>query len=898
MNTLTTDIIQYPDIANAFAKLPDNGSRLIGSINSVKTNYANALNDVNNFIPPTTSTTTTTLTPTTTTTTTTLAPTTTTRVPLKKYKITGNSINKANSIDIAVNTSEKTLNDGYSGIEACERQCDIAGYNCTGFSFNKTNNTCTLYSKLDTVVNDPTGNNDIFSKEGTTISKQPDISQYQNPIKNMTGLAGWMVGDDGTPLKTNKSINDPNAARGFTGSDACKYVCNNVDNCAGFVFDNNAKLCTLYSNLETAINDNTNTFDIFAKNGTKVVADKVYSNGNVNVNYPSNDIGTVITNVADSITCQIKCNETDNCEAYVYNATKKECNLKTNLKYGQPATGYQAFYDNKGKPENRPALGVYNVTEKTVNIANRLDNIIVNTSDLTKNDGYNGYEACERQCDIADNTCAGFSYDKTTNACSLYSNLKTAANDPTGKNDLYSKSGTKVVYDKGYSSGNVNINYPSNDIGNTILNVTDAISCQIKCNETDNCDAFVYNETTKECKLKTDLKYGQSAPGYQAFYDNKIKPVNRSELGNYYNLSNKTNNGDVINSILLKDVKNMDLNGGYTDLSACKFACDSNSSAGCVGFSFDKTNNSCIFYSNFNNVTEDVNKKYDLYAKDTGKTLFLTGTYSISKVLKYTLYTFTNNGTITFPTPKKVPVLIVGGGGSGGTYVGGIEGAGGGGAGGLGVGELLFNAGITYNIVIGIGGKSVTASSPGIPGTAGSLTSITGIDGTNETAYGGGYGAAAYSITGLDGGSGGGGMGFYGNRSGGNSNSGNGKLTYYGNNGGIGSHVKGGGGGGGAGGAGELSTTVAGAAGGSGFTWEINNISYAGGGGGGSNSQNNNDNIGGAGSAGSGNGGSFNRLTTDAMPNTGSGGGGGGANNVSKNGGSGGSGVVIIAIPN
>jgi hypothetical protein len=523
-----------------------------------------------------------------------------------------NKTNLANKIADGVDIMNPDMNMGYTGADACKLQCNNDD-SCVGFSYDNpffsydnSKKSCSLYSSLDSVVTKY--NVDIYVKNGSTIKNRPTITNYNEPIKNKTNLANKIA--DGV------DISNPDSNFGYTASDACKLQCNYNDSCAGFSYDNSKQSCSLYSNLEKLVDSK--NLDIYSKSGVNVFNDKGYTTGNINIDYLSNNIGNVLSNVPDATSCQNKCNETDNCDAFVYNTVTKECNLKTDLKYGKPKSGVQPYYDGNVIPKNRPEIGSYIFKENTINNTNILGNVIVNTTDLIKNDGYSGYEACERQCDIAGNTCAGFSFDnstkscsfyskldtissdknknidlyakgntvltkqpdisqyqepvrgktiiynkiadginifkpelnygysgvdacklqcnnntncagfvynKSTNSCSFYSDLKSVVDDPDGKNDLYAKSGIKVINDKGYNESKHHWIYPGNDIGSVLSN-TDAKACQIKCNETDNCNAYV-TSTSNTCSLKTNLQNGQWGPWNLAFYTNKVIPADR-----------------------------------------------------------------------------------------------------------------------------------------------------------------------------------------------------------------------------------------------------------------------------------------------------------------------------------------------------------------------------------
>jgi hypothetical protein len=245
------------------------------------------------------------------------------------------------------------------------------------------------------------------------------------------------------------------------------------------------------------------------------------------------------------------------------------------------------------------------------------------------------------------------------------------------------------------------------------------------------------------------------------------------------------------------------------------------------------------------------------------------------------IISITGNGTFTPNTNVTANVLIIGGGGAGGYK--GDYGGGGGGAGGIGYGTLSFQSGVRYTINIGQGG-----SASDICGQ--NTTIVGGI--IREYAYGGSCGAGGHDI--LNGGCGGGG----GNQAPtGNASlglGGSGSIIYYGGNGGGQNNRTGGGGGGGGGNGGNgvsggvYSNGGIGGAGGIGYTWFVNNITYAGGGGG---SGYNGQTV--AGSGGIGGTGGGGNGSVSGSGNNGSFYGAGGGSGLP--GGSGYQGIVLIA---
>ena len=98
--------------------------------------------------------------------------------------------------------------------------------------------------------------------------------------------------------------------------------------------------------------------------------------------------------------------------------------------------------------------------------------------------------------------------------------------------------------------------------------------------------------------------------------------------------------------------------------------------------------------------------------------------------------------------------LIVAGGGGGGRNT---NYAGGGGAGGFRVGDLTFNAGVTYSIAVGAGGGGNQVTHGDDDGEDGGGSYISGTDITDIGCSGGGGGQGTLGATGFAGGSGGGG---------------------------------------------------------------------------------------------------------------------------------------------
>jgi hypothetical protein len=270
---------------------------------------------------------------------------------------------------------------------------------------------------------------------------------------------------------------------------------------------------------------------------------------------------------------------------------------------------------------------------------------------------------------------------------------------------------------------------------------------------------------------------------------------------------------------------------------------------------------------------------------------------TITQSAQYTLYEFSSNGNITFPNDTIAPLLVVGGGGGGSavTYVPGTStpfadvGGGGGAAGQMIFGNVGFRAG-TYTVVVGSGGS---------PNNNGTFSCIYGT-GVNVVANGGNAGGSEGALTATQS------LG----AAGGNTPSAvvaaTGLLDYVAlaNNGDAGSLVTtgtaggcGGGGGGAGSTGGAASGSVRGGTAASGYTWPVNNVTYAYGGAGGGGD-------GGYGTNGGGNAAGNRTFVGGTATLAGSGGGGGKTivpTNViiggSGSGGSGANGVVIVAIP-
>jgi hypothetical protein len=248
------------------------------------------------------------------------------------------------------------------------------------------------------------------------------------------------------------------------------------------------------------------------------------------------------------------------------------------------------------------------------------------------------------------------------------------------------------------------------------------------------------------------------------------------------------------------------------------------------------------------------------------------------------------NQTWTGLPPSVVEYLVVAGGGSGGGAILTSTGSGGGGGGGFLAGHVGITAGSSYTVTVGAGGvgSSIVQGTSGANSVFGSITSTGGGAGGNQRPSG------TTEVTGLSGGSGGGGSSTN-TLDPGPAGSG---INGQGNAGGTGTYTSsayGGGGGGGAGTVGSNGTSTAGGNGGAGIASAISGTvtAYAGGGGGGTYTS------GTLGTGGVGGGGSAARggTTASGTVNTGGGGGGNGGTGTATAGGNGGSGIVIIRYP-
>jgi hypothetical protein len=270
---------------------------------------------------------------------------------------------------------------------------------------------------------------------------------------------------------------------------------------------------------------------------------------------------------------------------------------------------------------------------------------------------------------------------------------------------------------------------------------------------------------------------------------------------------------------------------------------------------------------------------------DTGQLTLPVGTSAQRP--KYKIETFSSNTTWTCPTDvREIDVLVIAGGGAGGSAYGG-----GGGAGGL-----VYRSGFTvtpgtpYTVTVGAGGTSVTGTigANGQNSVFGSLTATGG--------GGGGFhgGANDLRCNGYPGGSGGGGS-IGGSGGAPATGTGGAGTEGQGYEGGTGYHNAFGsqyptGGGGGAGGRGADGSSPKCGVGGPGLPFGITETPtfYAGGGGGAS---------GGAATAatgGIGGGGTGSNASGGSNGTAGTGGGGGGAGSGGNGSGAGGTGIVII----
>jgi len=265
----------------------------------------------------------------------------------------------------------------------------------------------------------------------------------------------------------------------------------------------------------------------------------------------------------------------------------------------------------------------------------------------------------------------------------------------------------------------------------------------------------------------------------------------------------------------------------------------------------------------------------------------------------YVYHVFTGPDTLIIPAPMgPIPscgMILVAGGGAGGTipYSPNTQGGAG------GAGEVKENGNYTmppgvFSITIGSGAAIASSDSAGASGSDSLIVDPSGPTTLTSKGGGGGEGGPGASAA-TPGGSGGGGRG--GGSNGGNANpSIPGPLfgvtfTAYGNAGGNGG-ANGGGGGGGAGGAGDPGTSGTAGAGGDGITFPwipstfpVGVSGYFGGGGAGASGGDDDGSTGGSGGGGN--------TASNGSGNTGGGGGGGGEGL----GGGGGSGVCIFAYP-
>ncbi len=273
--------------------------------------------------------------------------------------------------------------------------------------------------------------------------------------------------------------------------------------------------------------------------------------------------------------------------------------------------------------------------------------------------------------------------------------------------------------------------------------------------------------------------------------------------------------------------------------------------------------------------------------------------YATVNNINYAVFTFTATGTMNIRSPVSTvsaEVLVVAGGGSGGTANSLTHCAGGGGAGGVAIGTMTLSRNTTYTCTVGAGAL--------LSATNGANSTITNPSSQSLLVYGGGAGARDTAAG--NGGSGGGAS-----KNGTatnylnkgtvlpttNNNTIGATVTFYGNAGGISrqasGNAAGGGGGGGAGAVGgdaPANTDQAGA-GGNGTTWAFNSTVYGGGGGGGQAS--NGYAVPPGGTGGGGNGARYSTINATNGTNGRGGGGGGG---YGSDFGWGGSGIIIVAI--
>jgi hypothetical protein len=273
---------------------------------------------------------------------------------------------------------------------------------------------------------------------------------------------------------------------------------------------------------------------------------------------------------------------------------------------------------------------------------------------------------------------------------------------------------------------------------------------------------------------------------------------------------------------------------------------------------------------------------FDLYGIKSGAPQALGGDL-VTTDGNFWYHTFRSTQTFTPLRPLTVDYLVVAGGGSGGTWLGG-----GGGGGGFKTGTgLSVSSATTVTIGAGGAGRFQNLSNGVTDGNVGNNSVFASI-----TSTGGGYGGGGGNI-GSGGGAGGSGGGGGGNNIPLSHAGGAASPSGQGNNGGNGLNSAPNypaGGGGGAGAAGGNATTTTGGSGGNGSSnsYSGSSVTYAGGGG----SSTFGGTPGGGGTGGGGAG-----TNTDGVSGTVNTGGGGGGAYAGYTSGSGGSGIVIVRYP-
>jgi len=307
--------------------------------------------------------------------------------------------------------------------------------------------------------------------------------------------------------------------------------------------------------------------------------------------------------------CEYQCAKTTGCVGFTYDRSNKNASVSPCKMYSQLTTttsdnNYDLYVMPGQKTSAQLQLKSYTNTANTnlysnSNIGSPLTNITNSKNDINSNGGYQGYTACEYNCDV-NPTCVGFVLNSSSNSCLLYSNVNNAVTDNTNNTNYsvyaksplsklspisstYSKTGNtgQANYDSALNSSTKistisksNLSNPNNNGGYTGVD-----ACVLQCNNNSSCVGITYNKSDGTCDLRSKIYSGGNGDNNKDIYmkpGNSITPVTKK---NYTTKANRDyTGGQPYNG-------NNDIgSNGASSIADCQTKCDL--IANCNGFTY------------------------------------------------------------------------------------------------------------------------------------------------------------------------------------------------------------------------------------------------------------------------------------------------------------------------